>query len=163
MARRTTQCYQQGVSLWWSEGHVARRPPRRCNCRQHSLQHKLLFNRAVFIEQRNILGHFLHMPWQAARAYSEPPMFEQGTWAEAWLRPAPPRGSLGDMLWALDRGVANITATLRRVGMWEDTLIIMFSDNGAGDTAWPTDDTPLRSQGHGMSSASAACLAFASM
>ena len=123
-------------------------------------------NRAVqLIEQRNISRpFFLHMPWQAVHApYSEPPKFEQGTWAEAWLRPAPPRGSLGDMLWALDRGVANITATLRRVGMWEDTLIIMFSDNGAGDTAWPTDDTPLRSQGHGMSSASAACLAFASI
>ena len=71
------------------------------------------------------------------------------------MRPAPPRGSIGDMLFALDRGIANITAALMRLGMWERTLVIMFSDNGAGDTAWPAEDTPLRSQGHGMSSAPA--------
>ena len=42
------------------------------------------------------------------------------------MRPAPPRGSIGDMLFALDRGIANITAALMRLGMWERTLVIMF-------------------------------------
>ena len=50
----------------------------------------------------------------------------------------------GSMLNALDRGIGNLTAALRTENMFDDTLIVMTSDNG-GDCHFgdPANNYPL--------------------
>ena len=50
-------------------------------------------------------------------------------WSRVW----------GDMLSAVDKGVGNVTQALKAAGMYDNTLIVMSSDNG-GDCGYGLDD-----------------------
>ena len=39
---------------------------------------------------------------------------------------------MASMCFVVDAGIANVTATLRQKGMWSNTLMIFFGDNGGG-------------------------------
>ena len=45
------------------------------------------------------------------------------------------------MLAVVDEGIANLTETLKEEGMWDDTLLIITSDNGG---IGPGNNYPLR-------------------
>jgi len=53
-------------------------------------------------------------------------------------------GELGDFIIETDAGVGRIVAALDRLGLAENTLLIITSDNGPGDIS----RTPLRTAGH---------------
>ena len=38
--------------------------------------------------------------------------------------------TFGDMLHVVDSGIGNLTRTLKSLGMWDDALLIITSDNG---------------------------------
>ena len=44
----------------------------------------------------------------------------------------------GNALVALDHGIGNITRALKAAGMWDSTLLVVFSDNGGDDPAKPS-------------------------
>eukprot|EP00936_MAST-01D_sp_MAST-1D-sp1_P000789 g789.t1 len=49
--------------------------------------------------------------------------------------------TFGDMLHVVDAGIGNLTATLKEQGMWDDTLMIVTSDNGG---IGPGNNFPFR-------------------
>jgi arylsulfatase B len=93
------------------------------------------------IQARNVSRPFwLHVAYQAVHG---------GTWREevpgtdaipanssGGLYPHFQAGNYGSVTHALDDGVGNITAELKRQGMWEQTLMLFTSDNG-GDCGLP--------------------------
>jgi len=48
-----------------------------------------------------------------------------------------------DMLWVMDSGVGNVTRALRERGLWDETLVLVSSDNGG---MGPGNNYPLRGQ-----------------
>ena len=69
----------------------------------------------------------------------------------AWEALDPPylRGGdkvYGDMLSVMDTGIANITQELKQSGLWADTLIVGFSDNGGPTSATGPNNFPLRGE-----------------
>merc|ERR1719433_43750 len=49
------------------------------------------------------------------------------------------------MVHVLDSGIANVTATLKSRGMWNNTLVVFFADNGGGMNGdEPSNNYPLR-------------------
>ena len=80
---------------------------------------------------------YLHLTYQAVHnPLEQPPLDQQipnGTswWDQTW----------GSMLNVLDKGIANVTTALRAKGMWENTLVVLFSDNGGDDLTSPLDPT----------------------
>jgi len=63
--------------------------------------------------------------------------------AHPWLQ----RRVFAAMTTTLDEGVANVTAALKRAGLWEDTLLVFSTDNGGPadnyDRNWASN-WPLR-------------------
>jgi|EP01043_Picozoa_sp_COSAG02_P053075 arylsulfatase B len=97
------------------------------------------------IKTRNASAPFyLHQTFQSVHnPYEDPPVWEQiqnssvpsKWWDQTW----------GSMLNAMDRGVGNITETLRTEEMWDRTLIVMISDNGgSGQFGQPANNFPLK-------------------
>jgi arylsulfatase A-like enzyme len=84
-------------------------------------------NRAVQIISNHSVDKplWLHLTWQAVHApYDEPPTWEQTPKGGFWDQ------TFASMLQVLDSGVANVTAALKTRGMWNDTLLLVSSDNG---------------------------------
>lgn len=51
------------------------------------------------------------------------------------------------MVYCMDGGVGNVTSALKKKGMWDNTLIVFFSDNGGRtDTNFGANNFPLRGQ-----------------
>jgi arylsulfatase B len=94
---------------------------------------------------------FLYLAYQAVHCPSEVPI--QYTVPYAHL--PEPRKTFAGMLSCLDEGVGNVTSMLKSQGLWEDTLLIVTTDNGAptpscggdqgGQNYWPfSPQGPLR-------------------
>lgn len=70
---------------------------------------------------------FMYLSWQAMHGPLEaPPEYETPV-------PNDPRGArakMNGMAAILDEGVANVTAALKKTGLYENTLIVVSSDNG---------------------------------
>ena len=74
-------------------------------------------------------GLWLHLMYQGVHSpYVDSPEWEQipnNTQSNAFWEPHP----FGDMLRAVDTGIANYTSAIRAVpGLWEETLLICTSD-----------------------------------
>ena len=85
---------------------------------------------------------WIHLCYQAVHSpFEEVPPWEQ-------LNPAYTRGGdrvYGDMLAVMDSGLANITKELNGPGnKWDETLIIVTSDNGGPTTRTGPNNYPLR-------------------
>ena len=65
----------------------------------------------------------VHCPAQAPPEYIAPYKFAN-----------PQRNVFAGMLAALDEGIANVSAALRRAGRWEHSLVVVTADNGAPTT-----------------------------
>eukprot|EP00041_Stephanoeca_diplocostata_P013943 m.249525 g.249525 ORF g.249525 m.249525 type:complete len:537 (+) comp19525_c0_seq2:91-1701(+) len=80
---------------------------------------------------------WLHLTYQGVHApYVEPPVWEQipnetGFWDQTF----------GSMLKVVDTGIKNVTEALHASGLWEDTLVLISSDNGG---IGPGNNFPLR-------------------
>lgn len=80
---------------------------------------------------------WIHLAYQGVHApYVEPPVWEQtpnntGFWDQTF----------GSMLKVVDDGIKNVTDTLKSEGLWNDTLIMISSDNGG---IGPGNNHPLR-------------------
>ena len=72
---------------------------------------------------------FLYLAYQAVHAPREVPPAYVAPYAAAGV--PEPRATFGGMLACLDEGVGNVTAALRRRGLWNSTLLIFTTDNGA--------------------------------
>ena len=95
--------------------------------------------RAVDLIQAHDPKHpfYLHLTYQAVHnPLEDPPVCQQipnGSiwWDQTW----------GSMLHALDQGISNVTMALRLKDMWQNTLVVLVSDNGGDDLASPADPT----------------------
>jgi len=65
-----------------------------------------------------LLYQGVHVPYGAIPAWEQKPV--PGFWDQTY----------GNMLRLVDDGVANVTAALRAAGRWDDTLLLVTSDNG---------------------------------
>ena len=87
----------------------------------------------------------LHFPFQGP---SDPPHRTVGkTWHDTKYGPLPKseyHRAYRDMLAAVDQSVGQIVATLERLGLRQQTLILLLSDNGA--YSWVGSNGPLRGQ-----------------
>jgi arylsulfatase A-like enzyme len=92
-----------------------------------------------FIEMHSSEPFFLYLAYNAVHTPKQVPkethkLFNTGD---------PDRDILMAMLKHLDDGVGEVVATLKRKGIWENTLLFYLSDNG-GANAMSADNTPLR-------------------
>jgi leishmanolysin-like peptidase len=70
---------------------------------------------------------YLHLTYQAVHnPFKEPPLSAQIPSGSAWWD----QTSWGSVLNSLDKGIANVTAALVARGMWNNTLVVLVSDNG---------------------------------
>eukprot|EP00937_MAST-01D_sp_MAST-1D-sp2_P007816 g7816.t1 len=82
---------------------------------------------------------WIHLCYQAVHSpFEEPPAWERAPRGEFWDQ------TYGDMLRTMDRGLHNITQQLRVSGLWNDTLIVIFSDNGGPSSPHGPNNYPLR-------------------
>lgn len=81
---------------------------------------------------------WLHLCYQAVHS-----PFEEVPW---WERSSAPfwNDVYRDMLFVMDAGVGNLTTELMRSNLWNDTLIIAFSDNGGPSSEHGPNNYPLR-------------------
>ena len=68
-----------------------------------------------------VAWHAVHDPLQVQRSYEE---------RYAGVIQDASRRRLAGMVSHVDEGMANITAALKAAGMWEDTLVVVTTDNG---------------------------------
>ena len=65
----------------------------------------------------------VHCPNEVPDHYIHPRYTSQTGWTDQ-------RKSYAGMLTAADEGIGNVTAALKSIGLWEDTLVIFTTDNG---------------------------------
>eukprot|EP00051_Salpingoeca_urceolata_P017166 m.232093 g.232093 ORF g.232093 m.232093 type:complete len:413 (-) comp18880_c1_seq4:269-1507(-) len=81
---------------------------------------------------------FLYLPYQGVHSpYTEPPPWEHVDAPKFW------DSTFADMLAAVDNGIKNVTNALHEKGLWDDTLMIVSSDNGG---IMPGNNYPLRGE-----------------
>jgi len=84
--------------------------------------------RAIDIVQKHNKNKplWLHLPYQAVHA----PISDTPAWEHMPKTTTFWNQHYGDMLYVVDKGIGNLTAAIKRRGMWNDTLMIFSSDNG---------------------------------
>ena len=93
----------------------------------------------AFIQRHKTRPFFAYLAYNAVHAPPQAPeedirRFDTGD---------PARDVLMAMLGHLDAGVGRVVQTLKDEGVWENTLLFFFTDNG-GSKAMHADNTPLR-------------------
>ena len=78
---------------------------------------------------------FLYLAWQSVHTVEGPDpeqLKAPQRYIDAFNKTIPhlQRRVFAAMTTTLDEGVANVTAALKRAGMWDDTLLIFSTDNG---------------------------------
>lgn len=92
---------------------------------------------------------FLDLRYQGVHGpYVEPPVWEQVANSSSNNFLCGPTYScqiMESMVSVVDSGIANVTAALKAKGMWNDTLVVFFADNGGGmGGTEPSNNYPLR-------------------
>lgn len=103
------------------------------------LTDRLTAEAVSFITRHKARPFYLHLAYNAVHAPAQAPEAEIGQYhAED-----PARNVLMAMLKHLDAGVGRVVETLKKEGLWENTLLVFLTDNG-GSKAMHAVNTPLR-------------------
>jgi arylsulfatase A-like enzyme len=92
-----------------------------------------------FIERRHGQPFYLHLAYNAVHAPAQAPAEDVKKFNTA----DPDRDTLMAMLKHLDLGVGRVIETLKKQGVWENTLLFFLTDNG-GSRAMHANNAPLR-------------------
>eukprot|EP01052_Picozoa_sp_SAG31_P024697 SAG31_NODE_2118_length_6410_cov_3.846142_6_plen_118_part_00 len=71
---------------------------------------------------------FFYLPWQGVHAPAQAPQKYIEPYSTRIADPV--RRVFAGMLSAVDEGTGNVTAALRRKGMWENLVFVVTTDNG---------------------------------
>jgi arylsulfatase A-like enzyme len=103
------------------------------------LTNRLTEEAVDFIQRHNSEPFFLYLAYNAVHAPKQAPRED----IEMYDTGDPDRDILMAMLKHLDEGVGIVVATLKKEGIWDNTLLFFLTDNG-GSKAMHAMNTPLR-------------------
>jgi len=95
----------------------------------------------AFIERHHDKPFFLYLTYNAVHTPLQAPPRYQDSFKEI---SDPKRRVYAGMLTALDEGIGKVLAKLRELGIYQDTLLFFFSDNGGPTPANGSSNGPLR-------------------
>ncbi len=103
------------------------------------LTNRLTEEAVDFIQNHKSESFFLYLAYNAVHAPKQAPPED----IEKFDTGDPDRDILMAMLKHLDDGVGDVVATLKKEGVWDNTLLFFLTDNG-GAMTMHADNTPLR-------------------
>jgi arylsulfatase A-like enzyme len=97
----------------------------------------------AFIHKHKAQPFYLYLAYNAVHAPAQAPAEDVARYRRQFPDLPESRAILMAMLYHLDLGVGRVVETLKKEGVWENTLLFFLTDNG-GAKAMSADNTPLR-------------------
>ncbi len=97
----------------------------------------------AFIQKHKAQPFYIHLAYNAVHAPAQAPAADIARFRKQFPDLPESRVVLMAMLHHLDLGVGRVVDTLKKEGLWENTLLFFLTDNG-GSKAMNADNTPLR-------------------
>jgi arylsulfatase A-like enzyme len=107
------------------------------------LTHRLTEEAVHFIKRQKHRPFFLYLAYNAVHAPKQAPPEDIARFRKQFPDISESRVILMAMLHHLDQGVGQVVKTLKQEGVWDNTLLFFFTDNG-GAKAMEANNTPLR-------------------
>jgi arylsulfatase A-like enzyme len=107
------------------------------------LTHRLTEEAVAFIRRQQNQPFLLYLAYNAVHAPKQAPPADIARFQKRYPRISEGRAILMAMLYHLDQGVGQVVQTLKEEGLWENTLLFFFTDNG-GAKAMEANNAPLR-------------------
>ena len=97
----------------------------------------------AFIQRSRSKPFYVHLAYNAVHAPAQAPAEDIARFRKQFPDISEARATLMAMLYHLDLGVGRVVDTLKKEGVWENTLLFFLTDNG-GSKATSAVNTPLR-------------------
>ncbi|MBL9188889.1 MAG: sulfatase-like hydrolase/transferase [Opitutaceae bacterium] len=97
----------------------------------------------AFIQRQKANPFFVYLAYNAVHAPAQAPAEDIARWRKQFPEITEARAILMAMLHHLDLGVGRVVDTLKKEGVWDNTLLFFLTDNG-GSKAMSAMNTPLR-------------------
>ena len=97
----------------------------------------------AFIQKHKAQPFYIHLAYNAVHSPAEAPAEDIARYRQQFPDLPESRVILMAMLYHLDLGVGRVVDTLKKEGIWENTLLFFLTDNG-GAKAMDANNTPLR-------------------
>jgi arylsulfatase A-like enzyme len=97
----------------------------------------------AFIQQNKAHPFYVHLAYNAVHSPAQAPAEDIARFKQQFPEISEARSTLMAMLHHLDLGVGRVVETLKKEGVWENTLVFFLTDNG-GSKAMSAVNTPLR-------------------
>ena len=97
----------------------------------------------VFIQKYKAQPFYIHLAYNAVHSPAQAPAEDIARYKKQFPEITEARAILMAMLHHLDLGVGRVVDTLKKEGLWENTLLVFLTDNG-GSKAMSAVNTPLR-------------------
>ncbi|MEO6244066.1 MAG: sulfatase-like hydrolase/transferase [Opitutaceae bacterium] len=110
---------------------------------QGYLTTRLTEEAVAFIQKHKAQPFYVHLAYNAVHAPAHAPAEDIARYRKQFPDLPESRVILMAMLYHLDLGVGRVVATLKKEGLWENTLFFFLTDNG-GSKAMNAVNTPLR-------------------
>jgi arylsulfatase A-like enzyme len=110
---------------------------------QGYLTTRLTDEATAFIRKHKAQPFYVHLAYNAVHAPAQAPAEDIARYQKQFPDLPESRAILMAMLHHLDLGVGRVVETLKREGLWENTLLFFLTDNG-GSKAMNANNTPLR-------------------
>jgi len=107
------------------------------------LTHRLTEEAVAFIQRQQNQPFLLYLAYNAVHAPKQAPSADIARYQKRYPYISETRAILMAMLYHLDQGVGKVVQTLKEEGLWENTLLFFFTDNG-GAKAMEANNAPLR-------------------
>jgi len=104
---------------------------------------KLTKEAANFIKQRKDQPFFLYLAYNAVHSPQQAPQEDIDRYKARYPHLTEGRAILMAMLYHLDLGVGRVVQTLKDEGVWDNTLLFFFTDNG-GAKGMEANNAPLK-------------------
>ena len=97
----------------------------------------------AFIQKHKAQPFYVHLAYNAVHSPAQAPAADIARFKKQFPEITEARAILMAMLHHLDLGVGRVVDTLKKEGLWENTLLVFLTDNG-GSKAMSAVNTPLR-------------------
>ena len=97
----------------------------------------------AFIQKHKAQPFYVHLAYNAVHSPAQAPAADIARFKKQFPEITEARAILMAMLHHLDLGVGRVVDTLKKEGLWENTLLVFLTDNG-GSKAMSAANTPLR-------------------
>ncbi len=97
----------------------------------------------AFIQRHKAQPFFVYLAYNAVHAPAQAPAEDVARYRRQFPEISEARAILMAMLEHLDKGVGQVVDTLKKEGVWDNTLLFFLTDNG-GSKAMSANNTPLR-------------------